>query len=229
MLNNTNDNFGRIGRTVLIRDEVYGWIREDILACTLVPGSLLQERELAIRYAVSKSPVRDALLRLQEQGLIEVLPRKGYRVSPISLADAGDLYDMRILLETACIKRVIENVSDSELECLEKFRMVEDYSNLRQWVTYNRDFHRTMAGLSGNTRLIKMSHQIIDQFDRLTFVNVSSAPDNLSAERLVSEHSDIIDSILVRDKTKSMRLIKGHIQKSKKRLFEILENPPIVR
>ena len=95
-----------VGETGLIRDDVYLKVRADILTCTLMPGSLLQEKDLAERYSVGRSPVRDALLRLQEQGLVKILPRKGYRVLPISLGDAQDLYDMRILLEKECIKRL---------------------------------------------------------------------------------------------------------------------------
>ncbi|MDP6925550.1 MAG: GntR family transcriptional regulator, partial [Rhodospirillales bacterium] len=70
----------------LIRDSVYSRIRADILTCGLAPGSRVFENDLAERYGVSKSPVRDALLRLQEHGLVEVLPRKGYLIRPISLA-----------------------------------------------------------------------------------------------------------------------------------------------
>ena len=93
----------------LMRDGVYEQIRADILSCALVPGSAVYENELAQRYSVSKSPVRDALLRLQEHGLVEVLPRKGYRIRPISIADAHDLYEMRVLLEKASVRRACDD------------------------------------------------------------------------------------------------------------------------
>ena len=81
----------------LIRDDVHERMRAEILTCTLKPGSLVQENDLALRYGVSKSPVRDAFLRLSQQGLVEVLPRKGYRIKPISVADAAEMYEMRRL------------------------------------------------------------------------------------------------------------------------------------
>ena len=214
--------------TGLMRDGVYGRIRADILACVLTPGALIQEKDLAARYNVSKSPVRDALLRLQEQGLIEVMPRKGYRVRPISLADARELYETRILLEKACIKRAIEEASDKDLTALDQFRTAGSSESLAEWVAYNREFHRTIAQLSGNARLTKMAQEVIDQFDRLTFVGVSTAPSGASSEKLVKEHCGIIDAIQVRDKTKAARLINAHVMKSQKRLFAVLENPPIV-
>ena len=212
----------------LMRDGVYDRIRGDILACVLTPGALIQEKELAARYAVSKSPVRDALLRLQEQGLIEVMPRKGYRVLPISLADARDLYETRILLEKACIKRAVERASDLDLAFLDRFRSAVDVESLAEWVAYNRKFHRAIAQLSGNARLTKMAQAVIDQFDRLTFVGVSTAPSGASSQKLVKEHCDIIDAIQARDKTSAARLINAHVMKSQKRLFTVLENPPIV-
>ena len=77
----------------LIRGAVYDNIRADILACALAPGARIHENDLAARLEVSKSPVRDALLRLEVEGLIEVLPRKGYRVRPISVADVAELVE----------------------------------------------------------------------------------------------------------------------------------------
>lgn len=227
MLDNSNFSEGLNG-SGLMRDSVFGRIRADILACALTPGRILQEKDLAARYAVSKSPVRDALLRLQEQGLIEVLPRKGYRVLPISLSDARDLYETRILLEKASIKRAIESASDEDLVTLDRFRSANENGGLAEWVSYNRDFHRAIAHLSGNARLTKMAQDIIDQFDRLTFMGVFTAPSDASSEKLVREHCDIIDAIQKRDKTKAARLINAHVMKSQKRFFAVLKNPPIV-
>jgi GntR family transcriptional regulator, rspAB operon transcriptional repressor len=214
-------------KTGLIRDGVYEKIRADILTCVLAPGSRVFENDLAQRYDVSKSPVRDALLRLQEQGLIDVLPRKGYLIRPISIGDAHDLYEMRLLLEKSCIRRACDEASDEELASLDKFRSVEN-GDLAHWVTYNRDFHRRIAELSGNARMAKMAHEVIDQFDRLTFVGVSAAPSAAAAEKFVTEHCEIIDALQARDRSTVTSLINKHISKSQKQLFAVLENPPIV-
>ncbi|MDP6258602.1 MAG: GntR family transcriptional regulator [Rhodospirillales bacterium] len=211
----------------LIRDEVYEKIRADILTCVLAPGSRVFENDLAQRYNVSKSPVRDALLRLQEQGLIDVLPRKGYLIRPISISDAHDLYEMRLLLEKSCTRRACDEASDEDLASLDKFRAAEN-GDLAHWVTYNRDFHRRIAELSGNARMAKMTQEVIDQFDRLTFVGVSAAPTEAAAEKFVAEHCEIIDALQVRDRSTVTSLINKHITKSQKQLFAVLENPPIV-
>ena len=77
----------------LIRQNVFDHLRKEIMSCELKPGTKIFEQNLAERFQVSKSPVRDALQRLQEQGLIDVIPRKGYRIRPISVTDAIELYE----------------------------------------------------------------------------------------------------------------------------------------
>ena len=82
---------------MLLRDNVYENLRADILSCRLAPGDDMREQELAERYAVSRQPVREALLRLEREHLVTVQPRQGYRVNPISLSDARDLLRFRHL------------------------------------------------------------------------------------------------------------------------------------
>ena len=74
---------------MLLRDNVYESLRSDILTCHFAPGDDMREQDLAERYAVSRQPVREALLRLEREHLVTVQPRQGYRVNPISLADAA--------------------------------------------------------------------------------------------------------------------------------------------
>lgn len=212
----------------LMRGAVYDNIRADILACALAPGARIHENDLAARLEVSKSPVRDALLRLEVEGLIEVLPRKGYRVRPISVADVGELYEMRLLLEKACVRRAIEQTSDAVLVGLDAFRAAGHAGDLAEWVRYNRQFHQAIAFAAGNDRLGKAAAEVIDQFDRLTFVGVANVSSDDAADRLVAEHCALIDAIQARDKGRSQRLISDHIKQSRKRVFAVLNNPAIV-
>ena len=214
--------------SILIRDGVYQHIRADILSCVLLPGARIFENDLAKRYDVSKSPVRDALLRLQEQGLIEVLPRKGYLIRPISKSDAYDLYEMRLLLEKSSLRRACNEASDEDLASLDQFRAV-DNGDLVHWVMYNRNFHRRITELSGNSRMARITAEVIDQFDRLTFVGVSSAPSETTSEKSVAEHVEIIDALQARDRSKVTKLITKHITKSQKRLFSVLGHQLIVQ
>src|SRR6059058_286081 len=107
---------------MLLRDNVYQNLRSDILTCRLAPGDDMREQELAERYAVSRQPVREALLRLEREHLVTVQPRQGYRVNPISLADARDLLRFRLALEPACVAEAIVNADDDVLTSLNQFR-----------------------------------------------------------------------------------------------------------
>ena len=101
---------------MLLRDNVYESLRTDILTCRLAPGDDMREQELAERYAVSRQPVREALLRLEREHLVTVQPRQGYRVNPISLSDARDLLRFRFALEPACVAEAIEHAGDDVLK-----------------------------------------------------------------------------------------------------------------
>lgn len=212
----------------LMRDGIYERIRHDILSCAFKPGSQVHEQDLAQRYAVSKSPIRDALLRLQEQNLVEVLPRKGYRVRPISVADAREMYEMRLLLEQACIRRAVEQASDGELEALERYREVAQNIDFPAWIAYNRAFHIAIANACGNQRLGRAAIEVIEQFDRLTYVGVSSLGDRGALRHFVDEHAEIIDAMRRRDKRGASALAREHIESSRKRLLISLADLVVV-
>ena len=207
---------------------VYDRIREDVLSCSLPPGSRIHEQALAKRHQVSKSPVRDALLRLQEQNLVEVLPRKGYRVLPISAADAAELYQMRLLYEQACVAGAIEHATDAQLAGLDAFRGPPSRKSLPAWIRYNRDFHIGIARLCGNSRLARAAIGVIEQFDRLTYVGVRGVDKVLGLQRFVAEHAGIIDAMKQRDKRRARALVREHIESSRKRTLEAIANPVIV-
>src|SRR6201986_1132321 len=150
---------------MLLRDDVYERLRADILACQLAPGDDIREQDLAERYAVSRQPVREALLRLERGPLVHVQPRQGYRVNPISLSDARDLLRFRLALEPACVDQAIEHATDATLKALDKFRRFS--GNHEHFITYNRGFHTALAHASGNRRMAAALCDLIGQADRL--------------------------------------------------------------
>ena len=131
---------------MLLRDNVYENLRADILCCRLAPGDDMREQELAERYAVSRQPVREALLRLAREHLVTVQPRQGYRVNPISLSDARDILRFRLALEPACVAEAIENASDATLRGLDQFRRFS--GDHEKFIAYNRAFHSALAAAS---------------------------------------------------------------------------------
>ena len=122
----------------LRREEIYQRLRAEILSCGLAPGLHLHEAELAERFLVSKSPIRDALMRLEAERLVLVAPRKGYRVAPVSVSDSRDLFGLRMVLEQAAAPDVAANAAMADLEALDRFRSLEAWGGGHDFVTYNR-------------------------------------------------------------------------------------------
>ena len=181
---------------MLLRDNVYESLRSDILTCRLAPGDDIREQELAERYAVSRQPVREALLRLEREHLVTVQPRQGYRVNPISLSDARDLLRFRLALEPACVAEAIESASDETLKSLNEFRLFA--GNHEDFIAYNRAFHSALAHASGNRRMAAALCDLIGQADRLVRVSVANVKGHDPAQ-LVAEHVALIEAMQRRD------------------------------
>ena len=220
------------GVQALIRSSVYQQLREDVLSCVLRPGALLQERDLAQRFAVSKSPVRDALLKLEAQGLIEVLPRRGYRVRQIDVRDVRDMYGLRLMLERECVQLLIERADAPALAALDAFRVPPEARDLPGWIGYNRAFHSAIAQGCGNARLARIACDMIEQFDRLTYVSVTEgdapAMEAPALDAYVAEHGVIIDAIQHRNRRRAAALVREHIESSRRRVMAALQRASVI-
>jgi DNA-binding GntR family transcriptional regulator len=210
---------------MLLRDNVYDSLRSDILMCRIAPGDEMREQDLAERYAVSRQPVREALLRLEREHLVTVQPRQGYRVNPISLADARDLLRFRLALEPACVAEAIENADQAALQALDTFRLFA--GNHEDFISYNRGFHCALAHASGNRRMAAAACDLIEQADRLVRVSVANLRGHNPAQ-LVAEHVDLIDAMQRRDARGAGRIIRAHIQKTEKRVLPALARNAVI-
>ena len=204
-----------IGR--LLRETVYEQLREDIISCKLAPGTEIREAELAARFDMSKSPVRDALMRLEREGLVITSPRQGYRVAPVSLSDVLDMFHLRAALERACMERIVLHASDEQLLALDAFRSFDAAAWPGGFVDFNRAFHRRVAELGANTRMRDQLLDLIDLMDRairMSVANISKGDPKL----LVNEHCAIIDAVQARAIKRAQRLAERHVVAAGKRV-----------
>jgi DNA-binding GntR family transcriptional regulator len=213
--------------TPLRREAVYHSLRRDILDCALPPGTELHEPELAERFAISKSPVRDALLRLEAERLVVIRPRKGYRVAPVSLSDARDLFEFRALVEQACAMNAAESASESGLGALDRYRSLGAAGESSQFIVYNRGFHLAIAKLCDNRRIAQTAAGLIEQFDRLVIVSVQKLA-KMDLPALIAEHCQIIDALQARAGKRAARLISAHIGRARRRVLSALSQAAIV-
>lgn len=210
---------------MLLRDNVYDAIREEILACRLAPGEELREQDLAGRFAVSRSPVREALLRLERESLVSVHPRQGYRVTPVSVAAARDLLRFRAVLEPACAAAAARGASEAtltELEALARFA-----GSAEQFIDYNRRFHAALAAAGGNRRMAEAARELIGQADRLVRVSLGATVGR-NPELLAAEHAAIAAALRARDGRGAARLVRTHLQDAEKRILEALGRRAII-
>jgi DNA-binding GntR family transcriptional regulator len=212
----------------LIRHKVLDLIRQDILSCDLMPGTELREAELAERYNVSKSPVRSALQRLEFEGLIEIEPRRGHRVAPISVSDARDILEMRETLEEAAARWIAERATDAALASLDAFREA-DTTSIAAFADYNRRFHTAIADVSSNARMADEMRRLLDAYDRLCIVSLSRLRDDQGDMATpLADHRAIIDALQARDARAASRVIRRHIKRSRGQIMKGLERRPIV-
>lgn len=207
---------------MMFRESVLERLRGEILRCELRPGASFRQHELAERYEVSASPVRDALLRLQEEDLVDVLPRKGWRIRPVSLKGVSDIYEVRQMMERESISLLMSRPTPAALDALDSFRTLSGPETLENWTAYNRAFHIGLAESSGNSKLLQLARGLIDQVERLTYLSVlTSGAGKLNA--FVDEHAAIIDAIQSGDRRRALQLSRDHIERSRRRVVAILQ------
>ena len=212
----------------LVRHKVLDQIRFDVLNCALRPGEELREADLAERYQVSKSPVRDALQRLSFEGLVETMPRRGHRVAPVSISDAGDLLEMREALEATACRRIAEGATDDALRALDRFRDT-DTQSAEAFAGYNRRFHIALGEASGNRRLAGETRRLLDAYHRLCLVSLSQVRESDGdMTGPLSDHRALIDALQARDARAAVRIVQRHVRKSGNSIMKGLGSRPII-
>ena len=211
----------------LRRETIHDLLRREILSCALPPGATLYEGVLAERFGVSKSPIRDALSRLAAEGLVLVEPRKGYRVAPVSIADAAELFAFRSMLEPACAELTAALASDAGLADLDRFRSCAAWGGETGFVAYNHAFHTAVLDLCPNKRMGDVAKNLNDQFDRLVLTGLRGETDR-NTDALVAEHAAIVDALQARDGRAAGRLLARHVERAEKRVMKALSSTSVV-
>ena len=156
-------------------------LREKIFAGELAAGSDHLESELASLLNMSRTPVREAVLMLESQGLLEMRPRKGVRILPLSPEDMAEIYDVLTELESLAAERAAQaNLSEAELQDLAK--AIDDMdvaiasSDLDAWAEADDRFHTELVRLGGNSRIISIVHMMSDQVRRARMTTLFMRP-----------------------------------------------------
>ncbi len=206
-------------------DLAYSLLKKLIRDNDLPAGAQLLELEAAKRLGMSRTPVREAMVRLRHEGIVEIRPRHGMRVLPVSPTDMRDIYDILTSLEATAAKLVAQNgLSKRELAKLNAAVRAMDAAleanDLLAWASADEEFHRALVGFCGNARLIATVDQFWAQAHRARMVTLRLRPIPTASNR---EHEAVVQAIAARDADAAQRLHYTHRERAGRMLIDLLE------
>ncbi|WP_273265143.1 GntR family transcriptional regulator [Flexistipes sinusarabici] len=208
------DNLG-ILESKPLRERIADRLRSDIIKGTYKDGERLVEPKLAEMLGISRTPIREALRQLENEGFVEIVPRKGAVVKELTLKDIDDLYAIKANLEGLAAKQATENISEKDIEKLkninEKFYKISSGKTniVEEYLKYNLDFHNMFIVLSKNHKLIEILKGLDKNFQRLKSILVSKSD---RAEEARREHDEIIKAFATKDPDLAEKTVRWHIE-----------------
>lgn len=195
--------------------EIYQDLWQKITSFDLFPGSRVTETELALAYKTSRTPIREALKRLEVEGLVTIRPKQGCFVREVDIARVSDYYSVRVALEAMTVELATEHMSDDELQTLADVwdpKNAEQHLNDPEYIKqFEESFHVVIARGSGNPVLLEY---LEDVNNRIRPIRAIGFPDSKSITDTYVEHYEIIRFIQQRDAEKAKQAMIDHIRKS---------------
>lgn len=187
-------------RSDTLSTQVYRQIKVSILTCKLKPGQMVYESDLIQQYGVSKTPIREALKLLTQDRLIQSIPGTCYIITPVTVKDVNEIWEMRAILEEATAVRAARLITDQQVKELEKLVgevfLIQNLDDLYRWYQQNTAFHLAMAQISNNARLISVLHNTLDEATRFLLMDPQMPPDT---SEWVNQHLRIVSALRERD------------------------------
>lgn len=216
---------GARGARVSLVERAYEEIRRRILDNEYQPAQQVLEHELAADLGMSRTPVREALVRLQNEGFVRLIPRHGMRVVPLSLADLRDMYEVLTALEMTAVERLVKLERSSEVlapleKALDDMDRALASGNVDSWVQADERFHRTLIELSGNARLAAMAFSVWEQGHRARMMTVRF---RTSLQQSNQEHRALVDAIRRGDLDAARAEHSAHRGRTSREIVKLLE------
>lgn len=194
-----------------LETQVYAVVKEAVLSLKLPPGALLVEDELADQLGTSKTPVRNALVKLEQDGLVVRIPYKGTYVSDVSQQDAEEIFELRGVLEGLAARSAVPFLTDKEMAQAEAILVEADavlaQGNLSKASMLGEDFHKLVYKHATNQRLLLFLKMLDDQLRRLRLLS-NSGLDRL--KKSAGEHRRILEALRLRDESAVEAAFREH-------------------
>lgn len=205
-------------------DEVYEQLKRDIAGFSLVPGDRFTENELSERLGVSRTPVRQALFRLQQEGFVEVLFRSGWRVLPFDFEQFEQLYDLRMVLETTAVHRIcaddrrVDRALLAELAAIWLVPAAERSGDTVQVAQWDEQFHCALVAAAGNAEMARVHRDVTD---RIRIIRRLDFTKPVRIEATYEEHAKILRAVQRKRGDQAAMLLRAHIETSQAEVRKI--------
>lgn len=194
-------------------EQAYQLIRHQVLHGELGPGTMISERMLAERLQFGKAPIRAAVHRLASEGFVSVEPRRGIVVSPQSIQDVIDLYEIRVVLEHLAVRQITGKLTADQIEQLRanlnEHQAVAEQGVPAKTLSVDFEFHRLLSGFYGNRHLTVMLNRIYDSLFPELRLSHEKSPDRV--REAVVEHQALAEAIIQGEVAEAERLIIRHL------------------
>lgn len=204
-----------------LRDVVFNTLRQAILTGELKPGERLMEIHLADKLGVSRTPIREAIRKLELEGLVTMIPRKGAEVAQITEKSMNDVLEVRRAMDVLCVELACERIAEEALGDLkaacENFEQMVKTKDVKKIAKADVELHDIILQATGNRRLIQLVNNLSEQMYRYRYEYIK---DFSQHERLVEEHRIIYESLVNKDKETASEAAKTHIDNQKKAIIQ---------
>lgn len=213
--------FEDLGNNLSLKDRAYQNMKLQIIRGNLKPGTRLLEEELSKAMNISRAPIREALNRLEKEGFVTIIPRKGATVSHITVQMVEDIFEIRETLESLAVKKSLGKISIEELEKLgESFKKFKDKpanaENCIQYLALDKKFHDLLSQNCGNKKLIELLANLQEQIHWLRNISLK----RISLAGSVKEHLAIIEALKKNDEELIIKALLQHLERAKKSSLE---------
>lgn len=197
----------KLNKNKTLRESIAEAIRTSILQGQFKPGFKISEPTLATQFGISRTPVREALRQLDSEGFLQVLPRRGARVAPMSEIDIAEFYEIKAVLEGYAARLAAPRITDKEIDKMEHLNhgmeRADHEKDYRRVFRLHNEFHEVFLRASGNEQLYHLIRTLVMKFQRFRILLAIAG----KSENSIAQHWDIIAAFRERDVEKVSRLV----------------------
>ncbi|MCB0346278.1 MAG: GntR family transcriptional regulator [Bdellovibrionales bacterium] len=190
-----------------LRERISDALRESIIKGELAPGERLQEVEIAAAYQTSRTPVREAFRQLESEGFLVIRPRRGAVVTPITVKDIREFYEVKSVLESFAAEKAVDKITDEQIDRMEELnrelKRRHQNGDITGMVPVHNEFHEIFVNACGNERLAQLIRNLVNQFQRYRIALSHTE----AIDESIRVHEQIVDAFRMRDSRKVTELV----------------------